>query len=581
MGDEQQACPFGWEGYRPELIADDLSALVEGVEYPPKLIDISAERALAEQLSPRFKSLQWAARKRPEAFAPALFVFAIRRRAAAHDHEEMLPRHAWNTLWLVPGADRLRVRLGSDWNPQVPGNTWPRHVFLAIDEVVLCFWLLRAGMPIPAAVVSRTLLERWSLNVGHSRELERGTDEALSEYISRVWSGYGPDIPANVGDWWGWLSELLHGRPGDRTFDSAAAEALSAGALDNTAQHNAIAQVAELCLRQIRGAVSSLARDEGLDDDVSVLQAPVPDAPKLREPFSFMDAFLPLDYYEAHRVRSSAWIQIAEIYRREVTSESRELHQTLDPVMALEALLERRGRAVEMARIAFTNEKTILGEDFDPGYLAAKIFRSMAIAEMGRQLAAQTSSEVERVALITAAMAIDGAMQLWLEDSDHSLGCVRVLLEQAARLRAHRRRPARAARLERVPNAGTSRWVLEAGWGRLAVLVRAVNEFSHLGHETRRRGAREALVALQLDGGGNETGRGAALTAVIYMFAFELHDRLEIIDNEVAKQFTEGVTLIDRDAHLATLERYLENAQSSRDLDFGEPDMRRPQSWDA
>jgi hypothetical protein len=564
-----------------ELIAVDLDELVDGVEYPPTLIDISADREFAELLSPRFKSLQWTAQKRPEVFAPALYMFAVRRRAAAHDRESLLPQNARNTLWLIPGADRLRVKLGSDWDPQIPGNSWPRHVFLAVDEVVLCFWLLRAGMTIPAAVVARTLLERWSLNVGHSRELDRGSDEALPDYISRVWNGYGPDVPGNVGDWWGWLSELLHGRSGDLTFGSESAAALSADTTNNLAHHIAIAEAAELCLRQIRGAVSSLAREDGLDDGVPILQVPAPVLPKLREPFSFMNAYLPLDYYETYRVRSETWIQIAEIYRREVVNESRELHHAFDPVMAQEAMLERRGRAVEMARIAFTSEKAIPGEEFDPGYLAAKIFRSMAIAEMGRQLATQVEREIERVALITAAMAIDGAMQLWLEDSDYSLGCLRVLLEQTARLRAHRRRPARAARLENVPNAGTSRWVSEAGWGRLAVLVRAVNEFSHLGHETRRRGAREALVALQINGGGEETGRGAALTAVIYMFAFELHDRLVAIDEEVAKQFTEGVTLVDRDEHLATVERYLNNAQSTRDLDFGEPDMIRTQRQDA
>ncbi|MRX42123.1 hypothetical protein [Agromyces kandeliae] len=102
-----------------------------------------------------------------------------------------------------------------------------------------------------------------------------------------------------------------------------------------------------------------------------------------------------------------------------------------------------------------------------------------------------------------------------------------------------------------------------------------MNEFAHLGLRTRRKGAHELLVELQEGEGGPRTGRGAPVDAVIYMFAFELHDRLSNED-EMAALFTETVTLVDREEHQASLERYLDRAQTWASHSFGEPDLRGP-----
>jgi hypothetical protein len=59
--------------------------------------------------------------------------------------------------------------------------------------------------------------------------------------------------------------------------------------------------------------------------------------------------------------------------------------------------------------------------------------------------------------------------------------CVRGVLEQACRARAHRVKPARAARVEDMgAAAGPARWLEAAGWRRLAVLGRALGEFAHV-----------------------------------------------------------------------------------------------------
>ena len=297
----------------------------------------------------------------------------------------------------------------------------------------------------------------------------------------------------------------------------------------------------------------------------------------MSEPFPLTTAFLPLEYYEAHRNRSEQWVQLAAIYRTNVEDDSWKLTTRFSPVMAIEALFERRGRAAERARYAFENEKTVMGDDFDPGVLASKMFRFVSIAQMARLLATQAQGH-ERDALSAAAQAVDGAAHLWLEDSDYSMGCVRVLLEQTARLRVHRLKGARAARLEERSRTSASRWLSDAGWGRLAVLMRAVNEFSHLGLRTRRSGAREVLSLLQLESQELETGRGSALLSVVYMLAFEMHARLGD-EPEMAALFTDTVTLLDEKEHVTRLEAYLQKAHDWRHTAFGEPDLVSPEEY--
>ncbi|KRA24065.1 hypothetical protein ASD65_06225 [Microbacterium sp. Root61] len=550
----------------------DLDATIGGVEMPPKSAAIDGLQEIISVISPRLVSLRWLALKRPEAFAPALFSFGLRRRSQVADTPALLPSEGWGVAHLVPAADRLRIRFGADWDPLSGGDTWPRAIYQAIDDGVMALWYLRAGMTVPAALIARTLLERWTLNVANEFDLERTDGEQDEDFISRVWSSYPHEsIPRDAGRWWAYLSELLHGRAGTEAFGERAAVPITSDLARSVHPHAAVCQIVELSLRQVRGALSTMAESEGLNETIAVFQCRPPRISSVPEPFRLTDAFLPLEYYEANRVRSEQWVQVAAIYREKVADDSGDLLTRFSPAMAFEALLERRGRAVERARLAFEEEKRQLGDDFDPGLLASKMFRFIAIAETGRILA-DNAEGPERDALSTAAHAVDGAAHLWLEDSDYSMGCVRVLLEQTARLRVHRLKKERALRLEENARTPSSRWVSYAGWGRLAVLVRAVNEFSHLGLRTRRSGARDILRLLQLDDKQLETGRGSALISVAYMFAFELHARLAH-EPAVADLFTETVTLLDEAGHVARLEAYLNMAQQSRDTSLGDPDF--------
>lgn len=564
--------PENWDDPSMRLSVVDLSNLVEGVVGPPRDRSIEPVQEFIQHLSPRLVSLRWVAGKKREAFAPALFLFGWRRRSAIADVPSLLPADGWSVASLIPSTDRLRRHFGATWDPTTLPDSWPKILYEAIDDVANALWHLRGGMTVSAALIARSLLERWTMNVAHEFGLQRYEGEDDAAYISRTWASYPQlGVAEGVGEWWSWLSELLHGRQGAVAPEGAVTHAIALADADNVDLHVSIARVLELTMRQIRGGLSVLAEADGLTETIPIFQCRAPKFAPAREPFSLTSAFLPLDYYETYRVRSEQWSQLAAIYRTNVEDDSWKLTTGFNAVMTCEALLERRGRAVERARFAFDEEKTTLGHEFDPGLLASKIFRFISIAQMARLLATEALAH-ERDALVVAAQAIDGAAQLWLEDSDYALGCLRVLLEQTARLRVHRLKPERAERMEQALRTPSSRWISAAGWGRLAVLMRAVNEFAHIGLRTRRSGARRVLQRLQMDGNGPQTSRGDALMSVAYMLAFELHDRLSA-EPAVAAAFTETVTLLDADGHRARLEAYLSKAHAWRDESFGSADF--------
>ncbi|GAA1136367.1 hypothetical protein GCM10009651_20530 [Microbacterium natoriense] len=552
----------------------DPGAVLDGVPTPEIAPWLPEMMAFVESLFPRFKSLVWAAEKRPEVFGGALLTFSRKRFAAAADAPHLLPDRAWGTIATVPAVDRLRTALGGSWDPRTLPVSWPNQLFLAVDDLLDACWLLRAGLTVPAALVARGLFERWSLNVAHHFDLTRDEDESDEAFFTRVWLRHGaPGVPSDAGAWWAWLSELLHARPGQQAFGGDAAASLQTTAAANAPHHDAIAQVIELLMRHLRGGVAILAEKAGHHDGLPSLVAPPPTV-LVREKLPLSEAVMPLDYFETYRHRSEEWVSGAVLYRSAVLRDEWELTSRVSLTMTAEAFLERRGRAVERARGAFADEKGQLGDSFDPEGLAARVFRQSTIAEMAMQLA-EVVDGVERDALIVAAQSAEGASRLWLEDSDHAVGCLRVLLEQVARLRAHRLKPHRAARLEDRGSPSASRWVSEAGWKRLAVLMRAFNEYAHYGWRSHRNGAGRLLHAVRRNPDGFDTRRGSAVDAGFLLLASELRDRLEAVAPAVAHEFGERVTLVDRESHLRVVESYLNRVFLLREHDFGDPDFTR------
>jgi hypothetical protein len=551
----------------------DRSDLINGEEHPKYDTRLEADRKVAAALWPRIKSLTWAAQNQPSAFAPALFSFSKRRRHMTRSLSGLLPTEGWSLLTLIPVVDQLREPLGADWDPWAAPSSWPRVLFNGVDDAVNVMWLLRVGLTIPAALLARALLERWTYNVAHHYKISRLLGESDSDYMSRVWQVYTPyGVPSHVGSWWGTLSEIVHGHQTAGRLGSFIVSTVSESPEANVEIHRGICLTVGLCLRQIRGGLSNVVVDAGERRYVPPLQADAPVFEVPSEPLDLEEAFEDLDYYEAHRVLSERWTQLAALYRENVKDPDRRLTEQFDPVLTVECMLERRGRAIERSRAAFATERESMGDDFDPGFLAARLFRYACFSELALLLGSDCDGP-EAAALLTAAQCLDAAVHLWLEDSDHSMGCLRVVLEQTARLRVHRLKKRRAVLMETRGDASSSRWLEEAGWRRLSVLLRAINEFAHLGANSRRHGAREALLQVQIDDPQAETSRGSALDSVAHLLAFELHDRLAAESKTAAACFTGSVTLIDQQAHLSRLERYLNNAQALRDFDFGEPDF--------
>jgi hypothetical protein len=547
--------------------------LIDGNKQPKSDLEHNAEVLFAALLSPRLKSLIWAAKNRPAAFGPALFTFARRRQHSARKDIRLLPSEGWSVLALIPVIDHLRVPLGADWDSLAGASSWPRILFDAVDDVVQAMWLLRAGATIPAAILTRTLLERWTYNVAHHHGLEQSAGESDSDYISRVWRVYAKfGVPTYVGSWWGTLSELAHGRQTAGRLGLLIVGAAQVDSGNNLDIHKGICGVLDLCLKQIRGALGVVVVDAGHPEYIPMLQCSAPSLSVSDEPFDLMEAYQDLDYYEAHRVLTSQWTELAEIYRQNLRDSGQTLAIEFNPVFTIEALLERRGRAIERSRAAFKIERQVLGEEFDPGYLAARLFRYACFSELGRLLVSGDDGP-EDAALLTASQCLESAVHLWLEDSDHSMGFLRAVLEQTARLRVHRLKRARALNMEARGDASATRWLEAAGWRRLSLVLRAVNEYAHLGRGTRREGARRALLQVQLDNAQAEKSRGGALDSVASLLAFELHARLRLQSEDAAGAFIDSVTLIDEAGHLQRLELYLDNAHAHRDLDFGEPDF--------
>ncbi|WP_411699019.1 hypothetical protein [Conyzicola sp.] len=531
--------------------------------------------AAAEKIPQTLADVDAAVADRPSLLGPALMTFSEHRDSYIRSKKTMLPWPGWQVLSLIPVTDHLRRRLGGHWSyDRVPG-TWSEQLFAAVDDCVTGLWLSRAGNTVGAALVARTLLERWTLNVAHHHGIERDDDEEESAFMSRTWNVYAESgVADNVGEWWNWLSELLHGRAGQDAFGTAGSTAIAMDPADNLGLQRGVVSVLELVLRQIRGGLTLLAQDAGLGQFGNALQTIDPGLPRFEEPPIVGAAMRDLDFFECMSLRARSWVVVARDYRATVEKPDHRLDSRTSFVLTVEAFLERRGRAVERARHAFDVERAGEGDAFDPGHLAAKLFRFASISEMARLLAAEASGP-ERDALIVAAEAQRAATHLWLEDSDYSVGCLRVLLEQTARLRVHRRRPDKAEVLEG-RRSSPSRWLEAAGWKRLSPFVRAMNEFAHLTLRTRRNGAREVLTEMQMNGARVETSRGSALHEVTYMFAFELHARLQMTRPGLASIFTEWITLVDEEAHERRLEAFLDVGHSHRSRDFGEPDYVAP-----
>jgi hypothetical protein len=520
------------------------------------------------------------------------------RQALFRSRPELLPPEGRLVLSLIPVADAVLVKAGAGWSPAPDWwgrTTWPDMLRWGLDKEADTCRLLRAGQTYGAVVIARAQLERWTMNVAaHHKVTPMTSDESAASYIRRVWSVY-PDVEGTIdmGLAWTDLSEWLHGR-GLITAalrESAAAAcvttaggpgsaAAASGAMNDLLRvHQRVSAVAEIVLRQVRGGVTLLAVEHYGHKFTPALQTVLPPGEAGGAELQNLPALIgALDYHAVSGETGKQVLMWADTYRIFVSHSGTEglMSAGISPALGEGALLERRGRAVTRAAEAYRAEQQHFGDDFDPGTLDSRLFRYIAISEAAF-LAAEWASGPEADALRTAAAALQSAWWLWLEDTDDAMACVRGVLEQACRARAHRVKPARAARVEDMgTGASPVRWLEAAGWKRLAVLGRALGEFAHISFRARWNGARDALAALQADGTPrpDSTARGHSLDASAYLLAHEVAARLDQACPAFATAFRARVTLLDADKHEQYVEELLQRTLDLRGTDFGPPEIR-------
>ena len=524
------------------------------------------------------------------------------RRAVLGRCPELLPAPGRTVLALIPAADAVLTKAGAGWSPAPDcwgRPTWPDMLRWGLDKAADTCRLLRVGVTFGALVLARAQLERWTLNVAAHHKVAVMTDtESAADYIRRVWSVY-PQVSESIdlGLAWSDLSEWLHGRGsitaalnefGDAASlakqDTRAGES-GAGSLPADGKltamlgiHARLGAVAEIVMRQVRGGVSLVAQELYGDKFTPALQMTLrPDERYGTEPPDLAPVLGALDFDRVFGGAGKQAVRTAIAYRAFVGHDGTTdlLASGTSPGLTIGAMLERRGRAVQRARDAFAAEQESLGDEFEPQSLEVRLFQFIAIGEAAF-LAARWVSGNEADALRTAAAALHSAWWLWLEDTDDAMTCVRGVLEQTCRARAHRVKPARAARIEDMgAAASTARWLETAGRKRLAVLGRALGEFAHISFRARWSGARGALAALQADDipRPDSTARRHALEVSASLLAHEVAARFDTACPAVGTAFRARVTLLGADEHERQIEELLQRSLEQRSADFGQPDL--------
>ncbi|TCC36275.1 hypothetical protein [Kribbella speibonae] len=507
----------------------------------------------------------------------------VHRMQQAEKHGELLPKQMYEALIHVPRIDAITSTLGSVWSLHPDGyhseDSWPAHLQWGADQLVETVRHLRAGRMVAALAMVRRQLERWTLNVAQHFGVEPAEDENKVVYFTRVWAEY-PWLRADIGQAWAELSECLHGRGSmgaAQSWEAAAGDVRTATIQVPQATldlNQRMADIAGTVFTQVRGGVRTLAQQAGRDSWAMAMLSnySVREVPDLLEPGRV--AIMPLDPAYAYSSWADNATSAARGYRLVVTAAGQNgtlLDLPTSHVMG--AVLERRGRAIDRFRMSMEREIRVLGDDYQPGTLEARLFRYVAISEAAEVISDWSSPE-EAACLRLAAGALRSAFYLWLEDTDIAMACVRVLLEQTCQARAWRTKPQRAKRISELKGTVTSsaRWIEASGWRRAKVLGQALGEFSHVDLRAAVFGARRLLGAIQAEDVAESErpykARGHALDSTAYLLAFEVSERLMGVDEGLAEGFREQITLLDAVEHSRRIEDLLARVHDLRSFDF-------------
>jgi hypothetical protein len=523
-------------------------------------------------------ALEMAIANDAQLLAGRLQLLIDRKHIAIRQGRSMLTAAGWKGLLLLPTADIALTACGAGWpeTKNMPSTLhWPEHLRWGLDQFAEIQRLLAAGLTYGALMTTRLFLERWTINIAIHESLSINEGEAESAFINRVWATTGELTKQNMGDDWAWLSECLHGRD---EYQEVLSSALfidgSSFSTDKTIGFCERISTISVSVLQIvfAGIHNEIVNSKIADlDSPCLVGLPVPDSELLKSISTsryFTSQFAPLDPLVVFSNQAKELVAIGRRYRKEVSSPEKNTQKDF-----LSALLERRGRSIELATKALTTEAMFHDPVEGRAYLLARLFRYGAIAQ-GALLVAGRSPKPEAQALRTAAAALESTWKLWLDDADTCLGCCRGLLEKTARARVHRLKPDKAKKMEESRN-GPNRWIEEARLKRLNDFGRALGEFSHIKLTSRRVTARKKLTDFQVDSTPHpeQTARLHALDTSAYFLAKEVYSRLSVHYPKLSEGFLRTVTLLAASGHEAFEDDSMNRALKLRDGDWGDPDF--------
>lgn len=223
-----------------------------------------------------------------------------------------------------------------------------------------------------------------------------------------------------------------------------------------------------------------------------------------------------------------------------------------------------RYSAARFAQQGLAVEAKIRGEAFEVQSLENRGTRYILISELAGALSIWTSGTVSE-ALQNVSSALRSSYWLWLEDDDRSMACLRITLEQSARIMVSINKPSRAEKMES-SETPPGRWLEAAGWGRLSPLNWALGQYVHAHRRLDPIGPRLLLDALQVENDLGElsfaTARGHALDLVAELAARSALAALAPISPTLSGPATRMLEAHGMDLSTGRLEQILNHAMS-------------------
>jgi hypothetical protein len=466
-----------------------------------------------------------------------------------------------------------------------------------------------AGQFLGAAVIARSQLERWALNVAHDAKVTQLPGESTADYYDRLWAALEPTTASFIlsednrpsspevklvttgevvkpGLLFDAVSEFLHGRgPGVAAARVEACDLLKPR-YDRTCLEfgEQLLDLIELSVDRVRNCVCTALAQRGDQNravglfEISRVTESAGDEPYPAWSLWPFDPRTGLARDTVEQLRENAALMDRV---RDGEKPARRLYRN-DEISNI-FFLDSRARSAEFALRAFETEATLNGGQLDMRGLHGRQQAVVLAAEILALLSKWDSREEASAAAAVASSALRSALWLWLEDDNRAMAALRVVLESLARLRAWNTKPARALKLEsRGPATNTVRWLYEAGWKRLRPFNKALGELAHTRVDSRWMGARSLLVALQPPDDQSEhaflTGRGYALDSVVSLAVKTALEGVGRVSPDLGRSMTDlmSSTRIYDEGVDRRLEQWLDRTLAQESFDLGQSEFVGP-----